>query len=1125
MADGITFDSLVSSISGLGSTSGQLADISATGRSARVLPLVDYNDFSQHIFFGNAVRKFDSVRKKIINEYPIGLSGLSAGAELISSPAVGIKAVFEVDKFRKESDGFTLYVLDRLGVTGSTSGNVNATSNNTVLAKNQKGESVPLITLYRNTNNSITGSQTGMIESISARANNYEVEQLNVIDQTAGTATEIVGSSSGVHRSQVIFGPTAETSITRAEKLQNLLPATLFTGDDQDVLARLLSAFGDELDEIKSFANQIPSVKNIDYGDINRTPSKFIPVFLKQFGVQVFENARKSAVVDSIIEASPSGYTTQQINYEIWNRILNNVMHLIKTKGTRETLESIGRIYGVDSNFLKVNEYSVFAKPIEVTEVEEVDVPVLYATGSNYAQTVAAKSASVFDFQPSDNFTIEMRLSATGASTTGHTLLVHPKYRIELDPSGQVSFKSVATASLSAQTTQSSISSFIQGAGSANNFLNVAVSRSGDTINVYAMVLSATPSGGYESVVTETSSTSQTTGYTLSAVNLSSSGGSSSFPSYFPGSGDTRFTGYMHEVRVWDVALKQVDLEEHTKNFESVSFQGSTATDTYAGINNAATYSSLSAHYKLKENIVLTNPYNFIVDSTTAGNSAVPVSFSDISTKRYRVFSDMKKIVKYMPAGLAADNDRIRQDALNGSIEDTGYISISLNPINAINRSIKNYFNNISPPNLLGNPEDLYKSSYKGEFQKRWNEITSQWGLAVNSGTALGGDTGWALTGKSQGVTGSTVGLANLNSFVKGMENFNDTFGGIFQFSQQFLPAKSGLLAEGLFVENHLLERSKMRRQFGFREGTGTGYVGAPTGAASGDAGHISDDVAAVSYNQTPSVFPIETKYITIATHYTGSNLALTGAASANTTALAASAATTASFMGYMYDGLQQTITNSVTADRALPNLSTGSTVNTPRFSPTRIGRFLPVKVIPSVGAVSVVDVTLDKLLISPTGAPIATNEKGIIKGTARLLTKGRSFKTDQPALRFEFPASADGTNFFEATIGNISQGQGRVIKNKDTQITSTLETEVIEFELRLARVITSLTAVNVAAGVTKARCDDTVSGSVGIVPIRVVNLFNNDTNVFRVAINADSTKDTEFIRQLADQGGVKVTS
>ena len=83
----------------------------------------------------------------------------------------------------------------------------------------------------------------------------------------------------------------------------------------------------------------------------------------------------------------------------------------------------------------------------------------------------------------------------------------------------------------------------------------------------------------------------------------------------------------------------------------------------------------------------------------------------------------------------------------------------------------------------------------------------------------------------------------------------------------------------------------------------------------------------------------------------------------------------------------------------------------------------------------------------------------------------------------------------------------------------------MVEFELRLARVVTSLTAVNDGIGVNQSRVDDSVSGSIGIVPIRIVNLFNNDANVFRVAVNTDSTKDTEFIRQLADQGGVKVTS
>ena len=1117
-ANGITFDSLIASISGLGSASGQLADISATGSKARVIPLVNYNDFSQHVFFGNAIRKFEAVRKKIIDEYPIGLSGLSAGSELIG--VAGIKAVFEVDKFRKEADGFTNHFLNRLGVTGDTSGNVNAAANNTVLARNERGENVPLIALYRNTSNGITGSQTGIVASISARAYLFEEEQLNVTDLAGGTGSEIIGTSTGVSRSVIVYPTTGYESVTRAEKLQNLLPEVLFSGDNTDVLARLLAGFGDELDEIKSFINQIPDVKKIDYGSINRTPNKFLPVFLQQFGVTVYENARKSSFAKSLINSSATGWNTQQINYEIWNRILNNVMHLVKTKGTRETLDSIARIYGVDSNFLKVNEYSIFAKPIQVTEVEEVDTPVLYATGSNYVQTVVDKSAKVFDFLANDNFTIEMRVSATAAPSTGQTLLVHPAYSISLNTLGQVAFKSVARSSLSAQTPQSSISSYIHGANSANNFLNVAVSRSGNTISVYAMALSATPSGGYDSVVTETSSTSNGGNDKISDIVFNSAGGNTNFPAYFPGSGSNRFTGYMHEVRVWNVALKQSDLEEHTKNFESVSFQGSTATDMVFSTDNAATYGSLSAHYKLKENVVLTNPYNFIVDSTTAGNSATPVSFSDISTKRYRVFSDMKKISSHLPAALAVDNDRIRQGEyqFKNSIEDTGYVSMSFNPLNAINRNIKNYYNNVAPGNLLGDAEDLYRKSYKGNFAKAWHDITSQWGLAVNSGASLANDDGWAVTGKSRGVTGSTVGLADINTFIKGMDNFNDVFGGIFQFAWQFMPAKSNLMAEGLFIESPMLERSKLKRQFGFRETGATGFVGSSTAAAD------LDDIGSTTANKTPSIVNLETIVLGIDNHYTGSNLSATGAASANQSALAASAATTASFMGYRYDGLQETLDNSVTAHRSLPHLSTGSSFNAPRFSPTRVGRFLPVKVKPATESASDIDVTLDRLIISPSASPYETNVRSIVRGTVRLLTKGRSFKTDQPALRFEFPASADGTNFLEATVGNISQGRGRVIKNKDTEFTSILETDAIEFELRLSDDIRALSS-ETRSTVTQARVDESGSGSIGIIPIRIVNLFNNDSHVFRIAVNTDADKDTEFIRQLTDQGGVRITS
>ena len=1107
-----------------------------TGRTARVIPLVNYNDFSNHIFFGNAIRRFRISDKHIRDNYPIGLSGLSA-SNILQNALVGPKAIFEVDEFRKKADGFTLFLLDRLGVSGSSSGDMNTDANVTVMAKNNQGENIPLVAVYRNALNSITGGQTGMVESISGRAVLYEEQQLNTIDQTSGTGVEIIGTSTGAYRSVNVYGPTAEQTITRAEKLENMLPEALFSGDDNDVLKRLLAGFGDELDEIKSFANQIPDVKRISYDKINRTPNKFLPTFLSQFGVDVYESARKSNFSNNLTNNSPSGYNTQQITHEVWNRILNNVMHILKAKGTREAVESIGRIYGVDTNFLRTNEYSIFYKPIRTREIEEVDTPALFSDGTVFVETTAnaaTGSSRVFDLPASADFTLEMRVSATGASTTGHTLLVHPLYSIDLNPSGQVSFKSTVTASLSAQTIQNGMSSFIQGAGSANNFLNVAVSRSGDTLSVYAMALSASPSGGDDVVVVNKSTTTNNgAAAAISMANFDSTGGVgaamsiggtnySQFPTYFPGTGSTRFMGYIHQVRRWNVALKEDDLKEHAKNFESVSFQSSTATDMINAKDNKAHFGSLSAHYQLKEDVILDGDYNFIVDSTTASNSAVPKGFGT-TVKRYRVFQNMKKINNYAPVGLAADNDRIRQEDTQDAVKDTGYVSYSINPINAVNRAIKNQIGNVSPGNLLGDAPDLYAKQYGGNFAKQWHEITAQWGLAVAPARTPLQNSGGGSQGAT-GATGSTVGLVDLNNFIKGMDNFNDTFGGMFPFLHQFMPAKTNTIGEGVFIESPMFERPKMRRQFGFRESTSTGYVGAPTN--SGDLGHISEDEGRTSYNQTPSIVDLGLTSFAINNHYTDGNLSTQGSNSANDDTLIASAATTASFQGYNYHGgLQQTIEDSVTARPALPNLTKSSTINAPRFAPTRVGRFLPVRVRPAAGAVSVIDVTLDKLLITPSAAPYSTNVGGIIKGHVRLLTKGRSFKTEQPALRFEFPSSGDRQNLFEATIGNITEGKARVIKESDVSFTTSLEEESIEFELRLSDGVRALTAENSARSVTQQIVNDSVSGSLGIVPIRIVNLFNNDTQIFRVAINNDVTKDTEFIRQLADQGGVKVAS
>ena len=927
-----------------------------------------------------------------------------------------------------------------------------------------------------------------------------------------------------------------------------MLPAVLFSGDDDEILKKLLASFGDELDELKTFIDQMSNVKKISYDSYNRVPNKFLPALAEEFGIRLFGMATRSGF-QKYLTQSTSGSTRQEITYEIWNKILNNIQHLLKTKGTREAAEAISRIYGVDHNFVKYNEYSAFHKPSDVRITEEVDVPVFYTSGDAFIQTTAdatTGSALAFDFPASTNFTIQMRVSATGDHGS-MTLLKHPMYTLDMDASGRVAFKSTTTASMSALTDLTSMSGWIKGGGSSNNFVNVAVTRSGDTLKVWTLALSGSPTGG-NSIVSYASAA--TAAYDIANMNFSSTGGVgansvggtnySQFPTYFPASGS--FTGYMHEVRTWhNVALQDDDLFEQTRNFESVSFQNSTGSVDTVGITNKANFSSLSAHYKLRENVVLTGSaasYNFIVDSTTASNTAHPVSFGGLSGKHYRVFQNQEKIMKYSPVGLAADNDKIRQEDTTDRVIDTGYVSYALSPISVLNNAIRNFYQDLDIAGSMGDPEDLFRKHYTGPITEKWHDISAQMGLAPSATFATQSSTSWdrirsggqqngldaGSAGSISGASGNTVSVTDLNAFVKSVANFNDTFGGIFTFIKQFIPAKSNPLAEGVFIENHLLERPKMIRRFGLRESTGTGYVGAPT--MSGDRGVIAYDEGKTPNNQIPSLINISVTGFTVNNHFNPGNLSTQGSNSANDATLIASAATTADFQGYQYQGgLEETLENSVTAVRNVPALSVNSSTNVPRFLPTRIGRALPLTIKPAYPTETEIELTVDKLLLSPTAQPISANISAVIKGRTRMLARGKAFRTEMPALRFDFPASGNGDNFFEATIGNIAEGKGRTIKEKDIIFTTNLETGDIEFELRLSDGVRSLTAIDTARNITQQVVNETVSGSIGIVPLRITNLFNNSTTVFRVGINSDSDKDTDFIRQISDQGGVKIQS
>jgi len=110
MADsGYSYDTLVASLSAVGTASGELISLSITGKDNKVIPLVDYGDFSQHVFFTDAVRLFNTSYTRIVNEYPIGISGTDVSSLCAEN-------IFKVDEFKKKSTGFDLWLLDKLAI-------------------------------------------------------------------------------------------------------------------------------------------------------------------------------------------------------------------------------------------------------------------------------------------------------------------------------------------------------------------------------------------------------------------------------------------------------------------------------------------------------------------------------------------------------------------------------------------------------------------------------------------------------------------------------------------------------------------------------------------------------------------------------------------------------------------------------------------------------------------------------------------------------------------------------------------------------------------------------------------------------------------------------------------------
>ena len=182
-----------------------------------------------------------------------------------------------------------------------------------------------------------------------------------------------------VNPALISFITTNQTSGTaydrqNANHIINLVPDQfLILEDDRqtEVLKNLLYLMARQFDEMKVKIDQFVRVFQMNYTQFDQTPDALLADALTFWGWTpkgsfLSQDAFQYFFGYNVLSGSAAEYDNQRLDTELfkiknefWKRTLNNLIYLYKTKGTREAVESLIRVYGMDEHLVRLKEFGI----------------------------------------------------------------------------------------------------------------------------------------------------------------------------------------------------------------------------------------------------------------------------------------------------------------------------------------------------------------------------------------------------------------------------------------------------------------------------------------------------------------------------------------------------------------------------------------------------------------------------------------------------------------------------------------------------------------------------------------------------------------------------------------------
>jgi hypothetical protein len=326
------------------STSQQIID-SYFGESLQGIKLnIDYSKPERFIFYSSAEERFNNFYYKIqlIEDYNKQLETLNNINQTIKSANI-IDVTKKRNKLISGFDDFEKYLY-----FGSESGS--------------------LYTFYTGSISTWPKNSTGSLnwlESYNYWVDNYSTGSLN-----SNIGYNLQNTTSSIVQEYVTntIAILQEYDKNNINSLLKTVPASLFLDDRNSEYFVFVNMIGHHFDIIYTYINHLSSIHSREQHPLDGISKELLTDVAESFGWKLVNSKKKDSLwqyvtgLDSNGNYIQSGSTTptistEQYTLEIWNRIVNNLPYLLKTKGTKRSIQALMSCYGIPSTIINIKEY------------------------------------------------------------------------------------------------------------------------------------------------------------------------------------------------------------------------------------------------------------------------------------------------------------------------------------------------------------------------------------------------------------------------------------------------------------------------------------------------------------------------------------------------------------------------------------------------------------------------------------------------------------------------------------------------------------------------------------------------------------------------------------------------